>query len=90
MNATHIDPFSLSDADFLTRARQMCATKAGYTSRAQATSTTKRFKYPGTPYLCPWCSQYHITTYDRALAKKFTRRLSRLMRLTEGDDTDDT
>lgn len=81
----HTDPFALSDDDFLAKAKNMCATKAGYVNRAQATSTTKRFKYPGTPYRCPWCSQYHITTYDRALAKQFTRRLSRLLRLPEDD-----
>lgn len=92
MRSLHTDPFALGDDDFLMRAKQMCATKAAYINRAQATATTKRFRHPGTPYLCPWCSCYHITTYDRARAKAFMRRLSRLLRtnpdpdLTETDD----
>ena len=86
MRSPHTDPFTLSDDDFLSRAKQMCATKAAYVTRAQATATTKRFRYPGTPYLCPWCSQYHITTYDRARAKAFMRRLSRLLRTNPDPD----
>lgn len=80
MTVTHTDPMSLPDAEFLTRARDMCGTKAAFVTRAEAVATTNRHRYPGTPYRCPWCSSYHITTYDRARAKAFTRRLSRLLR----------
>lgn len=77
----HVDPFSLSDADFLAKAQSMCPTKAAYTTRAEANTTVKRAGLAATPYLCPWCNHYHLTSYDRARAKAFNRRLKRLLRV---------
>jgi hypothetical protein len=76
----HTNPLDLSDADFLDRAERMCSTKVPYTTRTEAATLTRRHGFCGTPYRCPWCDHWHITTYDRARAKAFTRRLSRLLR----------
>lgn len=72
-----------SDSDFLARSRHICATKAAYNTRPEAVTFMRRRQYTGTPYACPWCGFWHITTYDRARARAFTRRLKRLMRTPE-------
>lgn len=77
---THIDPLQLTDADFIERARAMCATKIPHLNRAAAAAHLRRGSYNGTPYHCPICGDWHTTTYDRAQAKRFARRLSRLLR----------
>lgn len=64
----------------------MCATKAAYTTRAEAVSFIKRRNYALSAYLCPWCDHWHLTSYDRARAKAFKRRLSRLLRTDEHDN----
>lgn len=69
-----------SDAAFLARAQAMCPTKAAFTTRAEAVTQIRRAGHPGEPYSCPWCQYWHVTTHDRARAKAFRRRLSRLMR----------
>lgn len=76
----HLNPLSLSDADFLAKAEAMCATKAAYTTRPEAVTFAKRHGFPLSPYRCPWCQHWHLTSYDRARAKAFTRRLKRLLR----------
>jgi hypothetical protein len=76
----HIDPLSLPDDAFLTKARHMCSTKAAYATRAEAVTFTKRRHYALSAYLCPWCHHWHLTSYNRARAKAFKRRLSRLLR----------
>ena len=58
----------------------MCATKAAYTTRAEAVAFTRRRGYTGSPYSCPWCGFWHITTYDARRAKAFQRRLRQAMR----------
>lgn len=78
--APHINPLDLSDADFLQRSAAMCSTKAAYSSRPEAVAFTRRRGYAGTAYSCPWCSHWHITSYDRARAKAYQRRLKRLLR----------
>lgn len=80
MSVTHQNPLDLDDAAFLRRAQDICTTKAAHTSRAEAVAMTKRHGFSGTPYMCPWCGHWHTTSYDRARAKAFTRRLSRLLR----------
>lgn len=76
----HINPLDLSDEEFLKRAKHMCTTKAAYVSRAEASTFTRRRGYAMSAYHCPWCGYWHLTTYDRARAKAFTRRLKRLLR----------
>ncbi len=76
----HTNPLDLSDADFLQRAQAMCRTKAAYCSRAEAVAFTRRRGYAETAYSCPWCYQWHLTSYDRARSKAFQRRLKRLLR----------
>jgi hypothetical protein len=78
--ALHTDPLSLSDADFLERATAMCATKIPHPNRQAATAHLRRGHYSGTPYHCPICGDWHTTTYNRAQSKRFSRRLSRLLR----------
>lgn len=80
MSHAPLDPLSLPDSDFLTKARAMCRCKAAFVTRAEAVALTRRGQFKGTPYLCHWCQQWHLTTYNRARAKQFTRRLSRLLR----------
>jgi len=80
----HINPLELPDDAFLARAQEMCASKAAYTTRAEAVTFAKRHGYALSAYLCPWCQHWHLTSYDRARAKAFKRRLSRLLR----DDAD--
>lgn len=82
MSATieHINPFSLDDTAFLAKAEAMCSTKAAYTTRPEAVALAKRRGIAVTPYLCPWCGHWHLTSYDRARAKAFNRRLKRLLR----------
>lgn len=80
----HIDPQDLSDDEFLTKAAAMCATKAAYTTRPEAVAFTRRRGYTGAPYRCPWCDHWHLTSYDRARARAFNRRLSRLTRSGAG------
>lgn len=82
MTATseHINPLELDDDAFLARARDMCASKAAYTTRAEAVTFAKRHGYALSAYRCPWCGHWHLTSYDRARAKAFKRRLSRLLR----------
>lgn len=77
----HIDPFSLDDDSFLAKAQAMCSTKAAYTTRPEAVALAKRRGLAVTPYLCPWCGHWHLTSYDRARAKAFNRRLKRLLRV---------
>jgi hypothetical protein len=77
---THIDPLSLPDNRFRYRARAMCATKIPHLNRQAAAAHLRRGSYNGTPYHCPLCGDWHTTTYDRAQAKRFARRLSRLLR----------
>jgi hypothetical protein len=84
---THTNPLDLSDADFLARARDMCATKAAYTTRAEAVAFAKRRDYAVSAYLCPWCHHWHHTSYDRARSKAFNRRLRRLLR-ADDDNSD--
>lgn len=76
----HIDPLSLPDDRFLERARYMCTTKVPHKNRQAASAHLRRGSYTGTPYHCPICGDWHTTTYDRAQAKRFSRRLSRLLR----------
>ena len=83
-NTQHIDPLLLSDEDFLNRAEAMCGTKAAYVNRAEVSAFVRRYGHALHPYKCPWCGLYHTTSYDRARAKAFTRRLKRLLR---SDDT---
>jgi len=71
----------LDDGAFLAKARHICSTKAAYTTRAEANTLVKRAGLLATPYLCPWCNHYHLTSYDRARAKAFNRRLKRLLRV---------
>lgn len=76
----HTNPLDLPDDEFLARARDMCATKAAYTTRPEAVTFAKRHGYAVSAYLCPWCDHWHLTSYDRARAKAFNRRLRRLLR----------
>jgi len=76
---------ALSDAQFLARAKAVCTCKAAYTTRTEAATFVRRRGYTGEPYLCPWCQLWHLTTYDRARAKAFRRRLKRLLRSPEHD-----
>lgn len=78
--SVHTNPLDLDDDAFLAKAQEMCATKAPYTSRSEAVTFTKRHDYPLTPYACPWCGHWHLTSYDRVRAKAFNRRLKRLLR----------
>ena len=80
MSLTHTNPLDLDDSAFLAKAEAMCPTKAAYTTRPEAVTFARRHGYAGTPYHCPWCGYWHITSNDRARAKAFTRRLSRLLR----------
>lgn len=84
--APHVNPLDLTDAEFLTRAREICATKAAYTTRAEAVTFARRRNYALNAYLCPWCDHWHHTSYDRARTKAFKRRLSRLLRVTPDDN----
>lgn len=84
----HVDPLALPDDEFLAKAEAMCATKCAYTTRPEAVTFAKRNGYPVTPYLCPWCGFWHLTSYDRARAKAFQRRLSRLLRSCPDDNLD--
>lgn len=77
---THTDPFQLPDDSFLNRARAMCSTKIPHLNRQAAVAHLRRGGYTGTPYHCPFCGDWHVTTYNRAQAKRFARRLSRLLR----------
>jgi hypothetical protein len=79
----HINPLDLSDEDFLAKAQEMCAAKAAYITRPEAVTFAKRRGYTTTPYACPWCDHWHMTTYDRVRAKAFNRRLKRLLRDSE-------
>lgn len=81
MSSTHTDPLALADDAFLTKAQAMCSTKAAYTTRTEAVTCARRHGYAVTPYRCHWCGYWHTTSYDRARAKAFTRRLKRLLRL---------
>jgi hypothetical protein len=76
----HINPLDLPDSAFLAKAEQMCASKAAFTTRAEASAFTKRSGYNQAAYRCPWCHNWHLTSYDRARAKAFNRRLRRLLR----------
>ena len=76
----HINPLDLDDDAFLAKAEAMCSTKAAFTTRPEAMALAKRRGYTVTPYLCPWCGHWHHTSYDRARAKAFNRRLKRLLR----------
>jgi hypothetical protein len=81
MTATpHIDPLDLPDDEFLARAEHVCSTKAAYVTRAEAAAFSRRHGYSASAYRCPWCGHWHHTSYDRARAKAFTRRLKRLLR----------
>lgn len=80
MSVAHVNPLQLDDAAFLAKAEAMCPTKAAYTTRPEAVAFARRRGYAAAPYLCPWCHHWHLTSYDRARAKAFTRRLSRLRR----------
>ena len=75
----------LDDATFLEKARAMCGTKAAYTTRPEAVAFARRRGFQAQPYTCPWCGDWHLTSHDRARAKAFTRRLSRLLRSPESD-----
>jgi len=77
----HTNPMDLDDGAFLAKARHICSTKAAYVSRSEAVTLTKRAGLSCTPYACPWCGNYHLTSYDRARAKAFNRRLKRLLRV---------
>ena len=81
MSPVHTNPMDLDDGAFLAKARHICSTKAAYTTRAEANTLVKRAGLLATPYLCPWCNHYHLTSYDRARAKAFNRRLKRLLRV---------
>lgn len=59
----------------------MCATKAAYVTRAEANTFARRRGYPLTSYHCPWCGYWHHTSFDRARARSFNRRLRRLLRV---------
>jgi hypothetical protein len=76
----HINPLNLLDEQFLKRARMMCTTKVPHVNRQAATAHLRRGGYPGTPYHCRICGSWHITKYNKAQAKQFARRLSRLLR----------
>jgi hypothetical protein len=76
----HINPLDLDDDAFLAKAEAMCSTKAAFTTRPEAMALAKRRGYTVTPDLCPWCGHWHHTSYDRARAKAFNRRLKRLLR----------
>lgn len=81
MNAPeHVDPLTLDDAAFLAKAEAMCATKAAYATRPEAMTFARRRGYSLTAYLCPWCGHWHHTSYDRARAKAFNRRLRQALR----------
>lgn len=80
MTTTHTNPLDLDDAAFLAKAEAMCAGKAAYTTRPEAVTFARRHGYAVSAYLCPWCGHWHLTSYDRARAKAFTRRLKRLLR----------
>jgi hypothetical protein len=82
----HVDPLDLPDAEFLAKAEAICPTKCAYTTRAEAVTFAKRHGYAVIPYLCPWCDHWHLTSYNRARAKAFRRRLSRLLRTPSADD----
>ncbi|MFZ9655505.1 MAG: hypothetical protein ACO29V_07660 [Limnohabitans sp.] len=76
----HINPLDLDDDAFLEKAEAMCATKAAYTTRPEAVAFAKRRGFASAPYHCPWCGHWHLTSYNRARAKAFTRRLKRALR----------
>lgn len=70
------------DVSFLERAKAVCTTKAAFFSRSEAVTFARRRGYLGSPYACPWCDQWHLTTHDKRQAKEFRRKLSRLLRET--------
>lgn len=75
-----LDVNELGDAEFLRRAEALCLTKAAYTTRPEAVAFARRRGFTLTPYQCPWCGFWHHTSYDRARARAFNRRLRRLLR----------
>jgi hypothetical protein len=85
-SSVHINPLDLSDEEFLAKAQEMCAGKAAYATRPEAVTFAKRRDFPVTPYACPWCDHWHLTSYDRVRAKAFNRRLKRLLRDSEETD----
>lgn len=76
----HIDPQLLNDADFLAKSRDICATKAPYQTKAEASAMVRRFGFLGNPYRCTWCSFWHLTTYDKSAIRRFRRRLRSALR----------
>jgi hypothetical protein len=65
----------MTDDQFLEHVRSICPTKACYSTAAEAKAMMRRQKFQGTPYACPWCQYWHITTFDRVATKRFNRRL---------------
>ena len=71
---------TLSDEDFLARARISCTEKAAFASRAELKTNLRNHDYTGTIYKCPFCGYFHHTTYDRHRSKAFSRRLRSLLK----------
>ena len=67
------------DWNFLQACRYSCTTKSAFASRAAATTYLNHSKFKGSVYHCPICGHWHITTKDRAYAKRLRRKLRRLL-----------
>ena len=74
-----IDPFTLGDDEFVSRARGMCREKAIYVNRVAAKTQQRRHGFNNHIYKCAICGHYHLTSYPKARAKAFNRRLRRLL-----------
>lgn len=75
----HIDPMTLADDEFITRARGMCSEKAAYVNRKEARAFLARRGLRGMVYKCPFCNHYHHTTYTPCKGKAFQKRLRSLL-----------
>ena len=74
------DSLLLNDTEFLARARGLCASKAAYVNREQATAMLRRLHYQGNPYKCAICGEWHVTTFDKRRSRQFAKRIRNLLR----------
>ena len=70
---------TLSDEEFLARARATCTEKAAWDTRAMLVTYLRMHDYKGTPYKCPICGYYHHTKYSKCRSKAFAKRLKSLL-----------
>ena len=75
----HIDPMTLGDEEFLSRARGMCREKVHYVNRNEAHTAQRRRGFNNHVYKCSICGYYHVTSYTKCRAKAFQKRLRSLL-----------